>query len=421
MPSSAPVRLDENGDTFEVWLVKRSFALLTPICRLGLVVSSLFLCVADPLYYHLKLWNASVPHAYLLAWHATMTAFFGAMLLLLRHGHGHAARCAILQLFFVAITLLFIWFGVVSWLGTGDLSIVAIAQILVAAALCFPYPVRRWTYGLQALAIGTLLAWLDDSGRFLGQMQFANLLVSASVAYAVDGYMLKNAYGQFGELCSVALERQRADSVLYNALPADIANELKTHRRVQAQSYPTMAILFADIVGFTEFAASRSPDQVLYMLNTLFSEMDALIDTHGVEKIKTMGDAYLVISKTEPAALARLALAMHRHMRGFNATQGLNLDWRVGLHCGPAIAGVIGHRRFSYDVWGDAVNLASRMESNGVAGRIHTSEAFCQQLGHAFEFETRGVMNIKGKGAQRTYFLLGTKPAHAPMAPQVAC
>lgn len=402
--------LDENGDPFEVWLVKRSFGLLGPICRLGLVVSALFLCVADPLYHYLKLWSATVPHAYLLAWHATMALFFAAMLVLVRRGSNHAARQRILQVFFVASALLFVWFGVVSWLGTGDLSIVAIAQVLVAAALCFPGSFRRWTYGLQATAIVALLAWLDSSGKFLGQMQFANVLVSAAVAYAMDGYMLKNARLQFHELCMVEQERQRADAVLYNALPASIANELKTHQRVKAQSFPGMAILFADIVDFTAFAASRSPDQVLDMLNALFSEMDALVDAHGVEKIKTIGDAYMVISKNAPEALAALALAMEQRMQSFNQDQGYALRLRLGLHCGPAIAGVIGSKRFLYDVWGDAVNLASRLESSGSAGRIHTSEAFFQNLAHAFDFEMRGLMDIKGKGLQRTYFLLGAKP-----------
>jgi adenylate cyclase len=408
--------LDENGDPFEVRLVKRSFALLQPICRLGLVVSALFLCVADPMYHFLKLWNAPISHTYLLAWHASVALFFAAMLVLIRRGHSHAIRCVILQVFFAAAALLFVWFGVVSWLGTGDLSMVAIAQVLVAAALCFPGTFRRWTYGLQALAIILLLAWLDTSGKFLGQMQFANVLVSAAVAYAMDGYMLKNARLQFHELCLVAMERQRADTVLYNALPVSIANELKAHQRVKAQSFPTMAILFADIVGFTEFAASRTPDQVLDVLNALFSEMDSLVEAHGVEKIKTIGDAYMVISKTEPEALATLALSMHQLMQGFNATQGFSLSLRLGLHCGPAIAGVIGNKRFLYDVWGDAVNLASRMESSGAAGRIHTSEAFFQRLNHAFDFEVRGLLDIKGKDPQRTYFLLGAKAAQ-PRAP----
>jgi adenylate cyclase len=411
MPTAADT--DENGDLFEVWLVKRSFALLRPVCRLGLAVALLFLCVADPLYYFLNLWSDAVPHAYLVAWHASMSLFFAALLRLGTGMRSHAARHTTLLIFVAANALLFVWFGVVSWLGTGDLSIVAIAQMLTATVFCLPGPWRRWTYVMQAVAIALLLLWLDRSGKFLAQMQFANLLVIAAVALVLDGYMYNNAQALFAQKCRVAQERGRADAVLYNALPAGIAEELKTHQCVKAQSHPAMAILFADIVGFTAFAAQRSPDQVLGMLNALFSEMDALVDSHQVEKIKTIGDAYMVVSSAHPQALARLALAMRDVMQDFNARHGFALALRLGMHCGPTIAGVIGHKRFLYDVWGDAVNLASRLESTGEAGRIHTSEPLFQALRHGFDFEARGLVDIKGRGLLPTYFLLGSKPALA--------
>jgi adenylate cyclase len=401
---------DERGDQFEVWLVRRSFALLAPVCQLALAIALAFLLVADPLYFFLDVWSKRLAHAWLVAWHATTAAYFLAILLVCTKARTHAARLALLRVFVAATALLFVWFGVVSWLGTGDLSIVAIAQMLVASVFCLPGAFRRWTYGLQALATGFLLAWLDNSGKFLGQMQFANLLVIAAVAMVVDGYMFRNAQALFAEKCRVVHERQRADTVLYNALPLDIAEELKKHQRVQAKSHPEMAILFADIVGFTEFSARHSPDQVLAVLNALFTEMDALVDTHPVEKIKTIGDAYMVVSQAHPEALAQVALSMRELIEGFNASQGLAFALRLGMHCGPTIAGVIGHKRFLYDVWGDAVNLASRLESSGEPGRIHASEPLFQALRHAFDFEARGLVDIKGKGAVPTYFLLGAKP-----------
>ncbi len=402
---------DDNAESFEVWLTRRSFALLQPICRLGLAIALLFLLLADPLYYFLDLWSRAVPHAWLLAWHATMAVVFAALLCTLPRATSHAARQRLLLVFFAATGVLFVWFGVVSWLGTGDFAIVAIAQMLVAAVLCFPGPARRWGYGLQALAIGLLLAWLDGSGKFLGQMQFANLLVIVAVAFAMDGYMLTNARALFAERCRAAQARKRADTVLYNALPPGIAEELKTHHRVKAQSHPHMAILFADIVGFTAFAAERSPDQVLAVLNALFSDMDALLDAQPVEKIKTIGDAYMVVSAAHPEALAHVALAMQALIQRFNARQGLAFALRLGLHCGPTIAGVIGHKRFLYDVWGDAVNVASRMQASAAPGRIHASEAMFQTLRHAFDFEARGLVDIKGKGPLPTWYLLGAKPA----------
>ena len=404
------VKTDEDADLFEVWLVKRTYVLLAPVCRLGLAVELLFLCVADPLYVLLDLWSRALPHVWLMAWHAAMVLFFGAVLWLAPRALTHAARLRLLKLFLGAAALLFVWFGVVSWLGTGDLSMVAIAQVLTAAAFCIPGNLRRQLYWLQALAIGLLLVWLDRSGKFLGQLQFANLLVMAAVAQAMDGHMLQNARDLFAEKCRVVEERRRADAVLYNALPRSIAEELKAHQRVKAQNHPSMAVLFADIVGFTPFAAARPPEQVLAVLNSLFSEMDLLVEQHQVEKIKTMGDAYMAVSKAQPEALARLALSMRDLMQRFNAAHGLGFALRIGLHCGPAIAGVIGHKRFLYDVWGDAVNLASRMESSGEPGRIQASEPLFHSLRHAFDFEPRGSVDIKGVGALPTYFLLGAKP-----------
>jgi class 3 adenylate cyclase len=400
---------DENGDLFEVWLVKRSFALLAPVCYLGMALALLFLCVADPLYAYLDGWSKAVPHGYLVSWHAVMVVFFGGVLLRSRHAPSHTARLRVLQGFLACTSLLFVWFGVVSWLGTGDLSVVAMVQVLIAAVFNVPGNFRRWFYGAQALLLGVALAWLDASGKFLGQMQCVNLLVIAAVAYVIDGHMLSNAGALFAEKCRASQERLRADSVLYNALPLAIADELKARGQVRAQSYPGMAIVFADIVGFTPFAAARAPDQVLGVLNALFSQMDALIDSAQVEKIKTVGDAYMAISKTDPAAVARLALAMQALMPGFNATHGFQLSLRIGLHCGPAIAGVIGRKRFLYDVWGDAVNVASRMESTGEPDRIHTSEAVFHALQHHFDFEERGLVNIKGRGLLRTYFLLADR------------
>jgi class 3 adenylate cyclase len=168
-----------------------------------------------------------------------------------------------------------------------------------------------------------------------------------------------------------------------------------------------MTILFADIVDFTAFAATRSPDAVLSILGELFSEMDALIDTPQVEKIKTIGDAYMAISKDCPGAIAQLALSMQTMIAHYNLSRGFQFSLRIGMHCGPTIAGVIGQKRFLYDVWSDAVNLASRMQSTGVAGRIQTSQAIFMRLQPGFDFEERGLVDVKGKGLVRTYYLLG--------------
>ena len=400
---------DENGDTFEVWVVQRSFALLALLCKLGLGATLLFLCVIDPLYFYKSMWNNHIPLAWLVTWHLVAALLFGGILLLRVRISSHAARQQCLHWFFIATLALFVWFGVVSFLGTGDLSVVSLVTMAIATVLIFPDRYRRVLYFVQALALIALIVLLDSSGVFLGKMLFANVLLLAVVAYVIDGYMLAKAMAMFKEKCKVAHERNRADTVLYHALPLAIADQLKASGQVKAQSYPQMSILFADIVGFTEFSAHHSPDEVLAALDKLFSEVDALVEVYQVEKIKTIGDAYMAISKTQTDALAYLAIDLLAVIERLNADWGLGFSLRIGLHCGPAIAGVLGHKRISYDVWGDTVNMASRMESSGVAGRVHVSEAFYLALQDRFHFEDRGLRDIKGKGQVRTYFLLGPR------------
>jgi class 3 adenylate cyclase len=176
-----------------------------------------------------------------------------------------------------------------------------------------------------------------------------------------------------------------------------------------------LSVVFADLVGFTAAAQDLPPEEVVGFLDGLVREFDALAERHGVEKIKTVGDCYMAAAgfdgraRDGAIAIGRFALAM-REMNGHRPPMsGQKLDLRVGIHCGPATAGVIGDTRFSYDVWGAAVNAASRMESHGAPGRIQVSEAFRSLTGDAFVFEERGVVDIRGIGLTRTYFLTGHK------------
>jgi adenylate cyclase len=192
---------------------------------------------------------------------------------------------------------------------------------------------------------------------------------------------------------------------LYNALPMSIANELKGNNAVRAQKHQHMAVLFVDIVGFTQFAANRPPDAVVQVLNEIFSEFDTLVDRYPVEKIKTIGDAYMVVGKGNLAAVANLALDMQTSMATYRRQTGFDLSIRSGIHVGPAVSGVIGLKRFLYDVWGDAVNIASRMESLGEGGKIQVSEQVYRELEQTFLLQPRGEIQVKGKGTMRTYFL----------------
>jgi|UPI00036E83E6 class 3 adenylate cyclase len=213
----------------------------------------------------------------------------------------------------------------------------------------------------------------------------------------------------------LASEHERAEKLLLNILPPSIATRLQYDESVIADQFDNIGLLFADIVGFTELSAKMSAAALVTLLNELFSSFDDLVSQAGLEKIKTIGDAYMVAAgmpqaKTGSlAALADFALAMQTTITQYNAQHDTNLQLRIGMHAGPVVAGVIGIKKFVYDVWGDAVNIASRMESHGVAGRIQVSDAVYAQLQHAYNFKPRGIIKIKGKGEMRTWFLIAAK------------
>jgi adenylate cyclase len=207
--------------------------------------------------------------------------------------------------------------------------------------------------------------------------------------------------------------RNTSEKLLLNILPESIAMRLKDDENTIADSFTDVTVLFADIVGFTQLSSHLPPDQVVEFLNQIFSHFDRLVEIHQLEKIKTIGDAYLVVSglpyprPDHTEAIADMAIDMQIAMHKFNQETGKNLNIRIGIHTGPVVAGVIGLKKFAYDLWGDTVNTASRMESHGVAGKIQVSASAYERLKHLYKFEERGVITVKGKGDMTTYFLLG--------------
>ncbi|MGB0564582.1 MAG: adenylate/guanylate cyclase domain-containing protein, partial [Spirulinaceae cyanobacterium] len=213
---------------------------------------------------------------------------------------------------------------------------------------------------------------------------------------------------------TIEVERQANERLLLNILPATIAHRLKYQPDPTiADRFESIPILFADLVGFTSLASQLNPIQLVELLNTIFSTFDALTEQYQLEKIKTIGDAYMVVGglpnpHPDPVvAIADLALAMQAEVQKLGAAHSYPLSLRIGIHVGPVVAGVIGIKKFSYDIWSDAVNTASRMESHGLPGQIQISATTAQQLPAGYDCQPRDPVEIKGKGRMQTYWLRG--------------
>jgi adenylate cyclase len=204
-----------------------------------------------------------------------------------------------------------------------------------------------------------------------------------------------------------------SERLLLNILPGSIAERLKRGAGIIAESHGDVTVVFADVVDFTPFTERTAPERVVGVLDEIFSAFDGVAERLGLEKIKTVGDAYMVVAglpdprPDHAAAAAEMALAMQEELGRLCTALDLDLAIRIGMDSGPVIAGVIGRHKFTYDLWGDTVNTASRMESSGLPGRIQVTEAVFERLRSAYAFEARGEIEIKGKGRLRTYLLIG--------------
>jgi adenylate cyclase len=227
----------------------------------------------------------------------------------------------------------------------------------------------------------------------------------ASTAFALLAYFVR------------AREREQAKSerLLLNVLPAPVAARLKEQDGIIADDFPAVTVLFADLVGFTPLSRRLSAAELVSLLDHVFEAWDALVAAHGVEKIKTIGDAYMVaggipLPRDDHAeAIAELALAMGPELARCSALAGTPLDVRIGIDTGPVVAGVIGRAKFIYDLWGDTVNTASRMESHAAPGTIQVTQRAYERLRHRFEFQERGTIDVKGIGPMAPYLLIGPR------------
>ena len=243
------------------------------------------------------------------------------------------------------------------------------------------------------------------------------VLISIGI-WTIEGFSIVGAYLMSLNTCrifwqqkEIVREQERAERLLLNILPAPIAHRLKQDELNVADSYESTSVLFADIVGFTGLSERLGPREVVQLLNHVFSRFDDLTLRFGLEKIKTIGDAYMVAAglperRVDHAeAIADMALAMHAALPAISSEVRQALALRIGINSGPVVAGVIGKRKFLYDLWGDAVNTAARMESHGLPGETQVTDSMRQLLFGKFGFEARGVLDIKGKGPMQVHLL----------------
>ena len=214
----------------------------------------------------------------------------------------------------------------------------------------------------------------------------------------------------------LAQERERSERLLLNVLPAEIALILKHEDRTIADEFNSVSVLFADMVGSTLLANRLTPIQLVDLLNDVFSHFDTLVSRHGLEKIQTIGDCFMVASGVpkpradHAQAIARLALDMVAYLSERPSKGKRNVRFRFGINSGPAVAGVIGRTKFHYDIWGDAVNTASRMESHGEPGKIQITQTTYDLIKDEFVCQPRGAIEVKGKGKMNTWFVEGIRP-----------
>jgi len=256
----------------------------------------------------------------------------------------------------------------------------------------------------------------DGAEDFLNK-PFDPVLLRARVFSSIEKKRLRDNDRQLlreleNEKSLLQQEKEKSEQLLLNVLPQAIAARLKNGEKVIAEKQEATTVGFTDLVGFTPYARNAEPVDVVTMLNRIFSNFDIMSAQNGVEKIKTIGDCYMFAAgvpvpvEDHARRVADSALEMVRFIERFNARFGTAFQIRIGLNSGPLVAGIIGKQKFAYDIWGDAVNVASRMESSGLPGRIHISESTRAALGSDYECEPRGTIECKGLGQINTYFLL---------------
>ena len=332
--------------------------------------------------------------------------------------HRFGSLAAALVLFIIGYVYFFV---VIVLLGTGTgmqfYYLMATAFVVLFFGIEHIFLASAFGIVAVALIIASQVLVASNTGLQPARTQFRDFIaitvISCAVLFTIIFYALREAARAEA---AAERERERSEILLANILPASIASRLKSRTEsVIADKYDEASIMFADMAGFTARASDTAPDDLVQFLNRVFTDFDRLVERHGLEKIKTTGDCYMVVSGVptprpdHAAALAQLALEIRDAATDLRDPHGRSVPIRIGIASGPVVAGVVGTRKFFFDVWGDAVNVASRMELTGIAGKIQVSQEVYERLRNEFVLECRGPIDVKGKGQMLTWFLAGRK------------
>jgi guanylate cyclase len=289
-------------------------------------------------------------------------------------------------------------------------------------ALLFAEPryAPRWLVAYLSLLLfsGLLQPYVRASNHLQQNLIIVFYILNLGAVSSIAFVLLSDFIRQKNEAMQLLRqEQERSESLLLNVLPKEAAVRLKSGAKTIADTYDSASILFADLVGFTPLSAVLSPAAMVEVLNEIYSHFDSLVEKYGLEKIRTIGDNYLVASglpqrrPDHAQALARMALDAIAYLESFPPVGDQRLSFRIGINSGSVIAGVIGIKKFHYDIWGDAVNIASRMESQGEPGKIQIAPNTYELIKNEFICEPQGPITVKGKGLMETWYLRGLKVA----------
>jgi guanylate cyclase len=346
-----------------------------------------------------------------------LAILLGAILMFARSGN-FARLLRVSQVdILLAPTLSMIPLG--GFLAAGGVGLWGILAPLGALVFTNAASAVRWYVAYLLVFLGSGIAgeiigpvWDPPPDWFTSTMLAMNIAVGGTMVFTLLALFAKQ---RSEALAALRVEQAKAENLLLNILPRSIADRLKAESQPIADQFASASILFADVVDFTPWSETLAPDEVVGCLDHLFRHFDDLAERYAVEKIKTIGDSYMVAAGVpEPRpdhaqALALMALDMLEAMRADGEAGHLGLELRIGINSGPVVAGVIGRKRFLYDLWGDAVNTANRMESYGTPGRIQITQATYALLADEFECEPRGTIAVKGKGEVETWYLVGPR------------